>query len=232
MKNLKIDEYIYGRIYIKDKNTLVKYSILPCDIWYNLQKKNLDFINAPTSVYSLSKEEKDKYRMCKSKIEIPWLRGYHTLYDCKFLNNLTTKELLELLKTNLLLLKKLHENGIVHCDIHAKNIMINKNLDINFIDFDNSIIDDYISPSNIFHNNEMSLSQNKEKSITYDKEDIITPYLSYISKLLPKPIYAELCNYFISKSTLSTLPIDYYFLDILDDLIACNYESPLIKCKR
>lgn len=85
------------------------------------------------------------------------------------MKDLNTKEVLCLYKKMANLLKQMHNNGIIHSDINATNIMINEDLDIKFIDFDASIIDNYISRENIYSDENLSKNEIISNSIIDDK---------------------------------------------------------------
>ena len=50
----------------------------------------------------------------------------------------------------------MHEKNIYHGDLYSKNIMINNDLDISFIDFDSAIIDNIVSEENVYCNDYLS----------------------------------------------------------------------------
>lgn len=243
MKNLCVNGEVFPRIFIKDKNTLVKYSKVRKCAWEKLQTKDINFINTPIKIEYLTKEEKQKYPNYKSKINLPILKGYDTLLTSQYTKNMDTENILLLYKKNVELLKIVHSNNIVHGDLFCRNIMINKELDINFIDFDQSIIDNYISEENVYFDYDTSLSEKKRYTIVDDKVDLFSLYLSYLvvgafDKYINRSIsLSPLCiNYKLVKEIRSYLDgdkepsKDYYFTDIVDDLLKKGYEAP--KCKR
>ncbi len=243
MNNLVIDDFTYYRIYIDSPGKLIKYSSIEVNAWKILQDKNLNFINKPISVFELDSEEKNSFPYCKSKIYLPILTDYKTLIDSPYMKGLDTKEVLCLYKKMATLLKKMHNSEIIHSDINATNIMINEDLDIKFIDFDASIIDSYISRENIYLDENFSKSEIIINSIVDDKIELLIMFLYYLangyfefnedryinfsSLNLNNNIIKELRAYISGKIK----PInDYYFEDIVDDLLKLGYESP--KCKR
>ena len=107
MKNLVIDDFIYYRIFIHPSEKLIKYSSVEIEAWKLLQSKNLSFINTPTTVFTLDKEEKEIYPYCNSKIYLPILTDFDTLVDSQNTKSLDTKSILFLYKKCILLLKEL-----------------------------------------------------------------------------------------------------------------------------
>lgn len=132
MKNLKQGDAITPRLYVLDKNTLQKYSPVSIEAWKELQDKKINYVNTPTKVLPLTKEEKINQDFAESKIILPFLKDYKILEEENYTNNLSTKEILMLMKKMINLIKILHKKGIYHSDLHVENIMINKDLDINF----------------------------------------------------------------------------------------------------
>lgn len=240
MKNLQIHGETYVKVYKKDSNNLLKYSKVTKEAWENLISKNLNFINAPTEVLELTKEEQEEHKHSKSKITIPFLKSYESLNYATNINKLNTKELLLLTKKMIKLVKKLHRNDVSHGDIHSKNLMINNNLNIIFIDLEAMITGNYISPENIYYaNSNLSTRQKKENSIKDDKLALLSLLLYYLSygtykgqmndyielrKLsLPKQIEREISSY----QLLFQIPSkSYYFEDIIEELLKQGYEAP------
>ncbi len=243
MKNLVIDDFVYYRIYLDLPEKLIKYSSLDINAWNLLKSKNLDFINTPDSVFELNKEEKTLFPYCESKIYLPILNGYKTLVDSPYIKYLDTKNVLVLYKIMVTLLKKMHNSRIIHSDINATNIMINKNLDIKFIDFDTSIIDDYISRENIYLDEGLSKNKVISNSIADDKIELLIMFLYYLANgcfEFNENRYVNLSSLNLNDNMTEEIrayingkvkPIyDYYFEDIIDDLLEIGYEAPL--CKR
>ena len=68
MKNLVVHQEACKRIKIKDSKTLIKYSPVSKQGWEILITKNIKFLNTPTKVEQLSKEEKRIYKYQQTKI--------------------------------------------------------------------------------------------------------------------------------------------------------------------
>ena len=243
MKNLVIDDFIYYRIFIHPSEKLIKYSSVEIEAWKLLQSKNLSFINTPTTVFTLDKEEKEIYPYCNSKIYLPILTDFDTLVDSQNTKSLDTKSILFLYKKCILLLKEMHNSGIIHSDINATNIMINKEFNIKFIDFDASIIDNFISRENIYVDDGLSTKSIINNSIVDDKVELLFTFLLCLENghfifsedrfidfsilKLNNSMVNELKSYLLGK----VKPVNnYYFEDIIDDLLKMGYEAP--KCKR
>lgn len=240
MKNLQVHGEIYTRIFQKDSENLIKYSMVTKEAWENLIAKNINFINTPTKILELTKEEQKDHKRSKSKIILPFLKEYDPLSYATNINSLNTEELLLLTKKLINLVKKLHQNDISHGDIHSKNIMINKNLNIMFIDLEAVVTENYISPENTYYRySDLSLKQKKENSIKDDKLALLSLLLYYLNygtykgqmndyvelrKLsLPKQIEREISSY----QLLFQIPSkSYYFEDIIEELLKQGYEAP------
>lgn len=235
----------YPRIFQKNKDTLVKFSPVLPEAWEILQTKNLKFVNTPQKIEHLTTEEKTKFPYTNSKIELPYLKDYESLEDETITKNFETEKILQLLKHNLSLLKKLHNEKISHTDIHSKNIMIDKNLNLMFIDLDAMIIESYISEENMYFEDKISTEEKQEKSKITDKIDMLNVYLWYLkygtfkeqfgelptisSLMLPQDIKREIESYQIS---LQTPKSNYYFEDIIEELLKQGYESPKLLSRK
>ena len=229
MEQYRDNNRIYSNIFIKNKNILTKYSSLNGYIWKALCSKPLDFICKPKTFRSYEKGFKYLDTTYYSIVEFKLLDGYKTLYSDTYTNDMTDSQILKLLYKNMLMLKKMHECGVIHSDICSKNIMINKNYDIKIIDFDNSVVDDFCSIDNNFNNFSNSLSRIKELSIEQDKKDLMKMYLyrviygSFSGECVEnidndyKQVMMELINTIRSNGT--DIDRDYYFLDVIQDLI-------------
>ena len=118
--------------------------------------------------------------------------------------------------------------------------MLNSEFDIKFIDLDASIIDDYISVENVyFYDKNTDVIK---EGIQDDKLDTLKMYLSYLEKgsfknechdiinfnslSLPLEIKKELLSYSIKDRIIEK---DYYFEDIIEELLRIDYEAPKIK---
>lgn len=233
MENIIYDNYEYKNIFKVSNNMLLKYSVQYEQSWQYLQKKNFNFINNPIKIINLENDSNNQYN---SKIYLPYLNDYKTIYDNIYTKKLNTEEILKLLKRMLLCIKKMHNNKIIHGDITSKNIMINKNLEIVFIDFCQSIINDVVSLENVYLND--NLDDCKKLTIIDDKLDLFETFIYYLledkfpdgiiydynlkKSLFPQRIYEEIKAYHYGE----TVPgEDYYFIDIIDDLIDMGYEK-------
>lgn len=244
MRNLIVDNTIYPNLFSDDK-TLIKYSSLPYDIWIRIKGKNLPFLNTPEKVVNLNYySEKTKTR---SKVTLPYLNDYSTFYSEKYTKKMDTLEILKLFKKHINLVQKMHNSNIIHNDLWANNIMINSELDIKFIDFESIIIDDFISEeARCFNKYRNNLGINiKEYGIFDDKKNILNMYLNYLkngdfkinsnrgvdieSLSLPLEIKKEIEEYIIYNKVPKT---NYYFLDIIDELINNDYKSKILEKRR
>ena len=241
MQNIVYNGNTYKRIFIKDENTLIKISSLDVKDWKYLKEKSLVFLNTPTKISKLSFQEKFYFPNSKSKIEIPYLSNYQTLYN--FQNKLDLKQVLCLFKRILTLVKEMHQNNIIHSDLFASNIMVNNSLDISFIDFDQSIINNQISIDNIYYEDCISLNEKKKLATIDDKLDILSILLYYLiygnyqkdinfnldvkDLVLPNILQRELVSYLDRKQEIKR---DYYFEDIIDELVSLD-EIPSKKKK-
>lgn len=238
MKNFTVHDTNYTRIIKKNNTTLIKYSPVEKQGWLILQSKNIKFINTPTKIKELTPEEKIHFKYTKSKIELPYLQNYETLGHNKELNNLTTKQLLLLIQKITQKIKQMHKANIYHTDIHSENIMINKQ-DIKLIDLDAMLIENYISPENVFVEDDLTFQEQQNKSQEEDKQSILNLLLYYLKKgtfqdqmndyidlynlNLPKDIKQEISAY--QQKRIIPKP-EYYYEDILEELLRQKYESP------
>lgn len=238
MKNFTVHDTNYTRIIKKNNTTLIKYSPVEKQGWLILQSKNIKFINTPTKIKELTPEEKIHFKYTKSKIELPYLQNYETLGHNKELNNLTTKQLLLLIQKITQKIKQMHKANIYHTDIHSENIMINKQ-DIKLIDLDAMLIENYISPENVFIEDNLTFQEQQNKSQEEDKQSILNLLLYYLKKgtfqdqmndyidlynlNMPKDIKQEISAY--QQKRIIPKP-EYYYEDILEELLRQKYESP------
>lgn len=238
MKNFTVHDTNYTRIIKKNNTTLIKYSPVEKQGWLMLQSKNIKFINTPTKIKELTPEEKIHFKYTKSKIELPYLQNYETLGHNKELNNLTTKQLLLLIQKITQKIKQMHKANIYHTDIHSENIMINKQ-DIKLIDLDAMLIENYISPENVFIEDNLTFQEQQNKSQEEDKQSILNLLLYYLKKgtfqdqmndyidlynlNMPKDIKQEISAY--QQKRIIPKP-EYYYEDILEELLRQKYESP------
>ena len=239
MQNLKIHETTYSKIFKLDEGTLVKYSLVKKSAWETLKAKNISFINSPRKILPLTAEEKNKYPSCKSKIVLPFLTEYETLHSEKVTKKFNAEEIIKLIEKIAKLIKYLHKNNICHGDIYSENIMINKALNINFIDLEAMIIDNYISQENTYYDKKGTFENKKKLTLINDKLSLFSLLLYYLSNgtfynqmndyveltnlNLPKYIKQELSSYQLKAQEPKT---DYYFEDILTELLKIGYESP------
>ena len=244
MEKLVVYNREYNNIF-KNDDTIIKYSNLPCDYWVYLERKKLDYINTPIDIIELTSEEQTKYKGYKSKVVLPYLKGYDSFEHESFTKNYKTIDILRLLKYNLELLKNMHSHSIVHGDLYPSNIMINKDLNFKFIDFDASIIDGFISTENTYFDTPISDRNKKSLTIIQDKVDILDLYMHYLTNAtfdkipsiptdisslkLPKDIENKINGYL----SLELKPkSNDYFIDIVDDLIENKYESQILEKRR
>lgn len=246
MKNLIADGIYYNNIFKTGVKSLKKYSAVTKEAWDTLNDKNIAFINAPKVAYELTDKEKKKFRFSNSKIILPYLNKYDTLASAKVTKDMTTEEILKLYKKNVKLLKLLHDNNVFHGDIHNENIMINKNEELCFIDLDASIIDEYVSRENIYYTDgSLDISEKKEKTRNDDKVGLFAMYVAYLVEgefMRFSDMHIDIRKTGIDYETqreinayineLSVPSNDYYFEDIVDNLISKGYESPNCKVKR
>lgn len=241
MQNIVYNGNTYKRIFIKDENTLIKISSLDIKDWKYLKEKSLVFLNTPTKIAGLNPKEKKFFPTANSKIALPYLNSYQTLYN--FQNKLDLKQVLLLFKRILNLTKEMHQNNIIHSDLYASNIMVNNNLDISFIDFDQSIINNHVSCENIYYEDCISLKEKKRLATIDDKLDVLAILLYYLiygnyqkdinfnldlkDLVLPNILQRELVSYLDRKQEIKR---DYYFEDIIDELVSLD-EIPSKKKK-
>ena len=241
MQNIVYNGNTYKRIFIKDENTLIKISSLDVKDWKYLKEKSLVFLNTPTKIAGLNPKEKKYFPTANSKIALPYLNSYQTLYN--FQNQLDLKQVLLLFKRILNLTKEMHQNNIIHSDLYASNIMINNSLDISFIDFDQAIINNHVSCENIYYEDCISLKEKKRLATIDDKLDVLAILLYYLiygnyqkdinfnldlkDLVLPNILQRELVSYLDRKQEPKR---DYYFEDIIDELVSLD-EIPSKKKK-
>lgn len=70
--------------------------------------------------------------------EIPYYEEYNPFIEVK--DNIRLVEILNIYKKCLLIIKELNDKGIQYLDIHAKNFLINSDLDVKLIDFENDLV--------------------------------------------------------------------------------------------
>ncbi len=235
---------IYERIKWIDKNMLLKYSSIDKNTWERMMNKDLDFVNTPTKVLPLTKEEMQKYPYSVSKIYLPFLKGYKNLFEEKYTKNFNTKEILVMLRQNIKLLKKLHDNNVYHGDLYVCNVMINKDLDMKYIDLDASIVDGIISEENIF-----KPDFDSEDAIEYTRSmdilETIKMYLLYLERGNFKQGVIETVDFYklhlpeiiekFFKMYYDNEPVkveeNYYFEDVIEELISTGYVSEKLETR-
>lgn len=73
--------------------------------------------------------------------EIPYYAEYNQLYEIK--DQVSMKDLLNLYRKCLIIIDELHKKGIYYLDVHAKNFLVDNNLDVKLIDFEPCLIKFY-----------------------------------------------------------------------------------------
>lgn len=234
------------RILKQDENTLLKLSTPPPEVWEKFVEKNISHVNNPIQYRSSEPNDlelfdcKGRKKRYRSVITLPFLTGYKTLYDTIFPDTYTTKDILKICKNNLLILQEIHQKHVCHGDLYSVNIMINEEDDLQFIDFDALLIDDYLSPENTTFPNEKG--DYFYPAVTADKEALFSLYISYLTygnfKFLSDHLNYDALGF--NKQYQEAIeevykngetPIDYYYIDFIDYLISTNYESPKIYSK-
>lgn len=230
MENIVYDGLVYERLF-RQGDYILKYSRQSVNAWEALTNKYLPFLNIPSSYSILSEEEKDAYKAF-SKIYIPYLYGYKTLYGNSL--NIEEKEILLFLKKLLEYVQTMHKNNFYHGDIFSQNIMVNDNLDVSFIDLDASIVEDFISDENVYFEDEIEMDEKKLLTLTDDKLGIFNLFLHYFTngnfnvgvdydidykKLRLSNSLTREIEYLSTGHVLR----DYYFQDIIDELIDKGY---------
>ena len=238
MENFVVYDNVYSRILKKDEISLIKYSPVSLEAWGHLSSKNIDFINAPFEIYGITAKEKCEHTMAKSKVLLPFLKGYDTFEYSNALDNLNTYELLLLMKQLMFDVKIMHDKNVCHGDIHSGNIMVKDN-NIKFIDMDAMIVDDIISLENVYYEDKIPFSEKVNLSIRDDKNGILSLFLYY----LDKGTFEGQMNDFIDvynlgfsdeiKKEISIYQLNlkspdkgYYYEDIFDELLRVGYEAP------
>lgn len=233
----------YIRIIKKDDNTLIKYSPVSKYAWERIKEKNLKSLNTPIKIENLSKEERQNHWDLQTKIELPYLKHHETLEYNQSLRGLTTKQLLLLIKEIIEKIKQMHKAEIYHTDLHSGNIMIDKK-DIKIIDLDAVLVSNYISPENIHEEDDISFEEKIRLSKKDDKISILNLLLYYLkngtfkdqmndfidiqSLDFPKNIKKEILAYQLDRADINS---DYYYEDIIEELIKKGYESPKLRTR-
>lgn len=248
MKNLKYGGSTYQNIFHQKDNNLIKISETPVEVWEKFCNKNLKYVNKPISFRPITPQDAKKYKVNEyqqSIITLPFLDGYKTLHDTTFNNSFTTTDILQLLKKNMDILQHIHQNQVTHGDVTEHNIMIDKDYNLEFIDFDSATVDDYISQANVFYEEKYSDEEKIKNTIQEDKTDILMIYFTYLCQGNFKNVsefyhYLKPQNqkYFGMKKQHINAIIDffneerananYYYIDFIDELIKEDYQAPVI----
>lgn len=238
MGNIIYNGIKYNRVFLNDDNTIIKFSPMDIEGWNLLKQKDLPFLNTPLAYRKINDKERKRFFNCLSKIKLEFLKDYITLSNLN-VNNLTKKEVLNLLKRLLSLIKIMHNNNVIHSDLNPDNIMINNNLDFQIIDLDSSIVDEFVSDDNIYKDEESSLEEKIIESINDDKLDILCLLIYYLINdtfkgrdirslsnsnclILPKDLKKEIDSYLSLKRQFTRY---YYFEDIIDELEKIDIEK-------
>ena len=247
MERLIYHGYEY-RILRANDDTLLKLSTIPEESWQRFVEKDLPNANTPLSFRNVNANDTEMFGKCQNPfvkyrtvITLPFLPKYKTLSDTIFPSTYTTKDILRICRNNLQILKQIHEKDVCHCDIIPSNIMINKTDEIEFIDFDACIIDDYISEENIIGRIGEDKKQIFAEAVMEDKEALFSLYLNYLANGTfsdnPTIDYKKLCfnqaTKRIFQNTLAkdSIPRDYYYDDLIEHLASTGYESPIVYSK-
>lgn len=103
--------------------------------------------------------------------EIVYYPEYLTLYEIK--KDLTTTELIEVYKKCLIILSELKNVGINYIDVHARNFLVNEDLDVKLIDFEYDLVkfnDEIACKKTILYFYYMVNLINKRIGINYEYE--------------------------------------------------------------
>lgn len=240
MENLNVNGTSDNNIFRYNDDLLLKYSSKSLEAWDHLMKKNMNYANLPVDIFELTEIEKNKFPNAKSKLLLPFYDNYQTFYDEKFTKDFKTKNILEMFLRHTEILKDMHNKEVYFYDLHTNNIMIDKNFDIKFIDYDLCLVDNIIDDDlkSLFNYNDSTLDI-KSKIRENDKRLLLKIYLNYLYigsfkpiKSLKLPILSlGLDNYSID-SILKYLNENndikqlYYLENIIDHLIQIKYEVP------
>ena len=238
MENIINNNEIYRRLN-RYEDVIIKYSPQSIQSWEKLINYNLSFINTPINCTQLSTLEKEIYFNCETKITLPYLNKYYTLYKLPFVKQYSKTEILILIKEMLQCVKVMHTKNIYHGDIHSKNIMINEKLNIAFIDFDSSIIDNIISEENTFYLDDISTEEIIKKTAIDDKKSLFMLLCYYLvnnnfntdisynvninNLLLPHYLLSEIKSYTEDREP----NYNYYYIDIIDELISYEQKNKI-----
>ena len=205
MKTLYANGTNYENITILDDDTLLKKTSLPKKEWEAIKKLDFHFVVNPIKIM-------------ENTITMPYLRDYVSLSENK--KTITELKIYQLLLKQMSYIQELEKNGIIHCDIHPNNILLSKtSTDMKLIDFDYSIVGDYISPESIYLEEGLSPELIKLESLQMDKRDCLGIFFTYLAegKFFDSLDYSDLSKCNIDKSIKTKI----------NDII--NYESEIEK---
>ena len=238
MENIIYNDVTYNRLF-KNNNMIIKYSSLNIEACKKLMEKNISFINTPIDCSKLSIIEKRLFTNCDSKITLPYLHDYYTLYNYPFIQKCNNLDILLLIKKMLLYLKNMHNNNIYHGDLYSKNIMMNNDLDISFIDLDTAIIDNIVSEENVYCNDELSIQQMINKTASDDKKSLFMLLCYYLVNknfnadisyrvdidrlIIPNYLLSEIKTYLEKRNP----ELNYYYIDIIDELLMYEQKNKI-----
>ncbi len=238
MGNIIYNGIKYDKVFLRDDNTIIKFSPMSIKGWSLLKEKDLSFLNTPLAYREINEKERKRFINCSSKIKLEFLKDYVTLTNFEKISSLSKKEVLLLVKKLLSLIKAMHNSNVIHSDLNPDNIMINSNLDFNFIDLDSAIIDEFISSDNIYFEEDISLDKKILESINDDKLDILCLLIYYLinntfkgndirslqsanALVLPKELQKEINSYLASYQIPN---YNYYFEDIINELMSLDID--------
>lgn len=224
---------------------LLKYSPKSMEDWALLCKKDMPYANLPVEVKELTEQEKEKYPYQKSKIILPFYKEHKDFVEESFTKRLNTQDILALFNKNLSFLKDMHSKGVCFVDLHPKNLMLDSNFDIKFVDYDSSIVDGrYIDGIPIPHDCN-NVKEMEDYFKMKDKLALFTIYLNYLCMGSFKPndhLKIFMMSAGFDEETMmrilslydndNVIKPDYYFEDIIGKLVFRQYESPKLAMRR
>ncbi len=246
MENLIIEGKKYNKIYRVDKDTIIKLSQNIPHSWNYLKRKDLNFTDEVTKISIPKEDYKKKYPRIKCFVAMKYFNDYHKSSQVLNNSNMSDKEILYLLKTQMSLVKTIHKNNIIHGDITPSNILLNKNNDMKIIDFEEMIANNHISSSTKeeYEEDEETI---KELLKSQDKINTLNAYMYYLcTGSMYETVESQYDTCFdkesafknkISNTLLKELteyqredkivPNEYYFEDIISEIEAINKEKGL-----
>ena len=243
-----------SNLFSRDSNFLYNYTsdlllkLVPnAPYYYECLKSSLEFCcdcNCPVDVFPVDSSILASKRVRDGcAILIPLLKNYSQLGDSNVFKSLDTLQLLLLLKKQMACLRRIHSRGVCHGDITGANILLNSNMEYQFIDFDQGVVNDNVSKWNVYVNDFSNLDDIIMATMSMDKLDLLSIFLKRFlginiydelsernlkCLLLPRDINDTILNYMST----GFVSVDYYFDDIIDFLISDNYESPFMMVKK